>query len=370
MNQTDAPSSRKIIHVDCDCFYAAVEVRDNPRLRGRPVAVGGDPGRRGVIATCNYEARAYGVHSAMPSARAMSLCPELEILRPDFDKYRRVSRQIHAVFQRYTDKIEPLSLDEAFLDVTECEQFDNRATRIARDIRSRVHTDTGITVSAGVAPNKFLAKIASDWRKPNGLFVITPDHVDDFIATLPVEKIHGVGRKTAERMHQMGLRRCSDLQRLSRVELGQSFGSFGERLWHLCRGLDERPVQSSRRRKSVSVENTFHQDLASLSRWHEKMDDLLESLKRRMDKLEHRYLVSALFVKVRFADFTTATCETPGDYPDPSVYANLFESLWKRRSEPARLLGVGVRLRDAGDPTQPDLFPEERLAALQRRRDV
>jgi DNA polymerase-4 len=364
----DSTATRKIIHVDCDCFYAAVEVRDNPRLRHRPVAVGGDPGRRGVIATCNYEARSYGVHSAMPSARAMGLCPELEILRPDFDKYRRVSRQIQDIFLRYTELIEPLSLDEAFLDVTACEQFNNRATRIAQHIRRSVKDEVGITVSAGVAPNKFLAKIASDWRKPDGQFVITPDQVADFIATLPVEKIFGVGKKTAEKMHQQGLRRCHDLQRLSRVELGQLFGSFGERLWHLCRGIDERPVQSSRRRKSVSVENTYHEDLASLGEWQAKLATLTESLKRRMERLDSGYLVSALFVKARFNDFTTATCETPGDGVDEQVLANLLESLWKRRPEPARLLGIGVRLRDAGNPAQADMFPEERLAALQSRR--
>jgi len=366
----DNTATRKIIHVDCDCFYAAVEVRDNPRLRHRPVAVGGDPGRRGVIATCNYEARSYGVHSAMPSARAMGLCPELEILRPDFDKYRRVSRQIHDIFLRYTELIEPLSLDEAFLDVTACEQFNNRATRIAQHIRRSVKDEVGITVSAGVAPNKFLAKIASDWRKPDGQFVITPDQVADFIATLPVEKIFGVGKKTADRMHQQGLRRCHDLQRLSRVELGQLFGSFGERLWHLCRGIDERPVQSSRRRKSVSVENTYHEDLASLGEWQAKLATLTESLKRRMERLDSGYLVSALFVKARFNDFTTATCETPGDGVDEQVLANLLESLWKRRPEPARLLGIGVRLRDAGNPAQADMFPEERLAALQSRREA
>jgi DNA polymerase-4 len=300
----------------------------------------------------------------------MALCPELEILRPDFDKYRRVSRQIHDIFQRYTELIEPLSLDEAFLDVTECEQFNNRATRIARHIRQSVKEEIGITVSAGVAPNKFLAKIASDWRKPDAQFVITPDQVDDFIATLPVEKIFGVGKKTAERMHQLGLRRCHDLQRLSRVELGQQFGSFGERLWQLCRGQDDRPVQSSRRRKSVSVENTFNTDLASLGQWQEKLPGLLESLNTRMQRLDSSYLASALFVKARFNDFTTATCETPADGIDEQVLGNLLESLWKRRPEPARLLGIGVRLRDAGNPAQADLFPEERLAALQRRRDA
>lgn len=360
--------SRKIIHVDCDCFYAAVEVRDRPALRGRPVAVGGDPGRRGVIATCNYEARAYGVHSAMPSARALALCPNLEILRPDFDKYRKVSKRIHEIFRRYTDLVEPLSLDEAYLDVTECPQFDNRATRIAKAIRHSVRTELGITVSAGVAANKFLAKIASDWNKPDGQFVITPDQVAAFIVDLPVEKIFGVGRKTAQRMHGLGLRTCADLQALSRTELASHFGSFGERLYHLCRGEDDRPVQASRRRKSVSVEQTYDQDLNQLRDWHMHLPDLMESLQRRWEKLDHSYQVQALFAKVRFSDFTISTCEAPADQIDESVFRNLMGSLWQRRQSPARLLGIGVRLKDAASPRQPDLFPDEKQHALMARR--
>lgn len=359
--------TRKIIHVDCDCFYAAVETRDRPALRGRPVAVGGDPGRRGVIATCNYEARAWGVHSAMPSARALSLCPQLEILRPDFDKYRRISGQIQDIFRRYTALIEPLSLDEAFLDVSECTLLDNSATRIAQAIRQSVQEEIGITVSAGVAGNKFLAKIASDWRKPDGLFVIRPDQVDAFIVDLPVERIFGVGRKTAEKMHAKGLKTCRDLQTLTRTELAAEFGSFGERLYSLCRGEDSRPVQSSRRRKSVSVEQTYDQDLASLADWQTKLPQLMESLSRRWQKLDHSYQAQGLFAKVRYSDFTISTCETPADSIDETVFANLLGSLWQRRADPARLLGIGVRLRDHGSPKQSDLFPEEKQQALRAR---
>lgn len=357
---------RKIIHVDCDCFYAAVEVRDRPRLRGRPVAVGGDPGRRGVIATCNYEARAYGVRSAMPSARAMAQCPDLEILKPDFEKYRQVSRQIHDIFAEFTEQIEPLSLDEAFLDVSDCPQFDNSATRIAAEIRRRVKAETGITVSAGVAPNKFLAKIASDWRKPDGLFVITPADIEDFIATLPVERIFGVGRKTAEKMHALGIRHCIDLQRMDKVTLAQHFGSFGERLHALSRGDDDRPVISSRRRKSVSVENTFNADLETLDSWQATLPTLLEELAKRWRKLDLHYRVRGLYCKVRYSDFATSTCETPGDRIDPQVFENLLESLWKRRGEAVRLVGVGLRLADLENPLQQDLFEQERQAALTR----
>ena len=356
--------SRKIIHIDCDCFYAAVEVRDNPSLRGRPVAVGGDPGRRGVIATCNYEARRDGVHSAMPSSRALRLCPDLVILKPDFDKYRRVSEQIHSVFKRFTEHIEPLSLDEAFLDVSDCEQLQNSATKIAQALRQQIHKEVGITVSAGVAPNKFLAKIASDWRKPDGLFVIRPQDISTFIATLPIEKISGVGRVTAEKMHRLGLRHCADLQALSRLELGQHFGSFGERLWHLCRGQDERPVQSSRRRKSVSVERTFNENLPTLPQWLAALAALEEGLARRFARLDNHYLVNGLYIKVRYDDFSSATCEIPGGAAEREVFENLIRSQWQRRPGAIRLLGIGLRLRDALPSHQQDLFPEEKRVAL------
>lgn len=356
---------RKIIHIDCDCFYAAVEARDEPRYRHRPLAVGGDPGRRGVIATCNYEARRYGVRSAMPSAHALRLCPDLIIVPPDFDRYRRVSREIHELFRRYTELIEPLSLDEAYLDVTDSPHYDNRAVRIAKALRREVKERIGITVSAGVAPNKFLAKVASDWRKPDGLFVVTPEQVSEFVATLPVTRIFGVGPVTAEKMHALGLHTCADLQRLSRLELGQHFGSFGERLYRLCRGEDDRPVQPGRRRKSVSAEHTFDRDLTRLEHWQAALPSLLEALAARASRLDSSYLVHALFVKVRYADFTTSTCEAPGSHLDEDVFANLLESLWKRRGQPARLLGVGMRLKDALHAAQPDLFPEERRRALQ-----
>ncbi len=363
---------RKIIHIDCDCFYAAVEARDNPRYRGVPLAVGGDPGRRGVIATCNYEARSYGVRSAMPSARAMALCPELVIVRPDFDRYRKVSQDLHNIFQRFTAMIEPLSLDEAFLDVSDSPHFDNRATRMAEALRRQVRDELGITVSAGVAPNKFLAKIASDWRKPDGLFVITPNQVSEFVRALPVEKIHGVGRVTAAKMQQQGLRTCADLQQLSRLELGQQFGSFGERLYQLCRGEDNRPVQMQRRRKSVSVERTFDQDLMQLEHWLNALPPLLDKLRARVERLDQGYLGQALFAKVRYADFSISSCEAPAEKLDEEVFANLLRSLWQRQAGPIRLLGVGLRLKDAASPQQPDLFPEEhrQALALQRSRQL
>lgn len=364
---SDTPQ-QKIIHVDCDCFYAAVETRDDPRLRGRPVAVGGDPGRRGVIATCNYEARHYGVRSAMASSQALRLCPELVILAPQFDKYRKVSASIQQIFRRYTPHIEPLSLDEAYLDVSESPHFDNSATRIAQAIRDAVRKEVGITVSAGVAPNKFLAKIASDWRKPDGLFVIRPEQVADFVRALPVARLSGVGRVTAGKLDAMGVRTCADLQGIDRLTLSQHFGSFGERLWHLAHGEDERRVQSSRRRKSVSVEKTYAEDLTSLPRWQAQLPDLLERLRRRLAQLDHSYVIQGLTAKVRYQDFSQATCDGPGEQLDEAAFATLLEALWERRGEAARLVGIGVRLRDLNAPEQPDMFEEERQRALANQR--
>ncbi|MGB1271405.1 MAG: DNA polymerase IV, partial [Endozoicomonas sp.] len=231
-------AQRKIIHIDFDAFFASIEIRDNPRLSGRPVAVGGASDRRGVIATCNYEARRFGVHSAMASAQALRLCPELKIIPPRFSVYKEASEKAHAIFRKYTDFIEPLSLDEAYLDVSSTSLCQGSATLMADEIRQEIRDQLQVTVSAGVAPNKFLAKIASDWNKPDGLFVITPDQVDHFIFELPVRKIHGVGKVTAGKLHKKGIETCGQLRQYSLPELSRWFGSFGERLWELSRGMD------------------------------------------------------------------------------------------------------------------------------------
>jgi len=348
---------RKIIHIDCDAFYASVEMRDNPALADKPMAVGGSADRRGVIATCNYEARAYGVRSAMASGHALKLCPDLLIVKPRFDVYRRVSREIHGIFRDYTDQIEPLSLDEAFLDVSNCEQFGGSATRIAQDIRRRVSSDLHITVSAGVAPNKFLAKIASDWRKPNGIFVITPDQVEDFVAELPVNKLHGVGKVTADKLSRLGIRTCRDLREWNKLRLVREFGSFGERLWNLAHGIDERVVQTDSRRQSMSVENTYDQDLPDLEACLAQLPALLEELERRMTRLDSSYRAGKPFVKVKFHDFTQTTMEQAGAGRDLESYRVLMASAHARGNRPVRLLGVGVRLQDLrGKHEQLDLF--------------
>lgn len=343
---------RKIIHVDCDAFFAAIEMRDDPSLANRPMAVGGSADQRGVIATCNYEARAYGVRSAMASAHALKLCPDLLIVRPRREAYREASQEIHTIFRTYTDLIEPLSLDEAFLDVTGCEHFAGSATRIAQDIRRRVWQQLRITVSAGVAPNKFLAKIASDWKKPDGLFVITPAQVDEFVLGLPVTKLHGVGRVTAEKLQRMGIRTCADLRARNRLDLLRDFGSFGERLWGLAHGIDERPVQVESRRQSVSVENTYDRDLPDLAACLERLPELLQELTRRMARLDSRYRPGKPFVKLKFHDFTQTTLEQSGAGLELEDYADLLAVAFARGKRPVRLIGVGVRLIDSRDQAE------------------
>lgn len=327
-------------------------MRDDPSLANRPMAVGGLAEQRGVIATCNYEARAYGVRSAMASAHALKLCPDLLIVRPRREAYREASQEIHTIFRTYTDLIEPLSLDEAFLDVTGCEHFAGSATRIAQDIRRRVWQQLRITVSAGVAPNKFLAKIASDWKKPDGLFVITPAQVDEFVLGLPVTKLHGVGRVTAEKLQRMGIRTCADLRARNRLDLLRDFGSFGERLWGLAHGIDERPVQVESRRQSVSVENTYDRDLPDLAACLERLPELLQELTRRMARLDSRYRPSKPFVKLKFHDFTQTTLEQSGAGLELEDYADLLAVAFARGKRPVRLIGVGVRLIDSRDQAE------------------
>lgn len=327
-------------------------MRDDPSLANRPMAVGGLAEQRGVIATCNYEARAYGVRSAMASAHALKLCPDLLIVRPRREAYREASQEIHTIFRSYTDLIEPLSLDEAFLDVTGCEHFAGSATRIAQDIRRRVWQQLRITVSAGVAPNKFLAKIASDWKKPDGLFVITPAQVDEFVLGLSVTKLHGVGRVTAEKLQRMGIRTCADLRARNRLDLLRDFGSFGERLWGLAHGIDERPVQVESRRQSVSVENTYDRDLPDLAACLERLPELLQELTRRMARLDSRYRPGKPFVKLKFHDFTQTTLEQSGAGLELEDYADLLAVAFARGKRPVRLIGVGVRLIDSRDQAE------------------
>lgn len=295
---------RKIIHIDMDAFFASVEQRDNPELRGKPIAVGYD-GPRGVVSTASYEARPFGVHSAMAIATAKRRCPQLIIVSPHFDKYKAVSRQVDAIFHEYTDLVEPISIDEAFLDVTENKPGMDLAVDIAREIKLKIHERTGLTASAGISFNKFLAKIASDYRKPDGICTVHPDRALDFIARLPVEDFWGVGPKTAERMHAMGIFNGGQLRKVSLSHLRQVFGKAGTIYYNFARGIDNRPVVTERERKSVGCEQTFAEDLNQRSKviielYHTVLE-LVERIKRT------GFNGRTLTLKIKFHDFTQIT---------------------------------------------------------------
>lgn len=350
------PHTRKIIHCDCDCFYAAVEMRDNPALRGVPLAVGGDAARRGVIATCNYEARHFGVRSAMPTAQALQRCPHLIVLPPSMDKYREASQHITAIYRDYTDLVEPLSLDEAYLDVSHSAHHKGSATLIAQEIRARIAATVGITASAGVAPNKFLAKIASDWHKPDGLFVIRPDDVAAFVATLPIAKVFGVGKVTAAKLQALGVTTCLDLQSWSMYELENQFGKFGGRLYELCRGIDHRDVSANRERKSISVEETYTTDLPDLAACIAALPALIVTLDKRMQRAGVTTGVHKLFVKIRFANFRHTTAECLATHVHQETLQQLMTAAFQRGNIPVRLLGIGIRLRQDNEHMQGELF--------------
>lgn len=351
----NSPTQSKFIHCDCDCFYAAVEMRDDPALRGLPVAVGGDESSRGVISTCNYEARRYGVHSAMPSAAARRLCRDLIIIPGNMEKYRVASRQIHRIYQDYTDLIEPLSLDEAYLDVTHSTMLHGSGTLIASEIRRRVREEIGITLSAGIAPNKFLAKIASDWNKPDGQFAITPAQVGDFVKQLPVKKIHGVGKVTARKMELLGIDTCADLQVYSKPQLLEMFGSFGDRLYALCRGEDHRPISMRQEPRSISVERTYAEDLQTLEQCLAELPDLVEQLHKRLNGKRVRNAINKQFIKLKFNNFVSTTVEEITAEPGLEGLRALCRTGFERGKLPVRLLGLGVRLRSTGGLTQLEL---------------
>ena len=335
-----------------DCFYAAVEMRDRPELRGLPIAVGGSPEGRGVIATASYEARKFGVKSAIASATALRLCPQLIIVRPDFSKYKTESGRVREIFSRFTDQIEPLSLDEAYLDVTGSEHFGGSATRIAEEIRRAIREETGLTASAGVASNKFLAKIASELNKPDGTFVIKPNQVEEFMKTLRIEKIWGVGKVTAAKMKAQGINTCGDLQTYTVAELTAKFGSWGVELYDYARGLDDRPVRNSRERKSLSVEETYSENLETLDECIAKLPELFDDWNERAVRAGIADKIRGLYVKLKFHDFqnTTHECVFTG-FPTPDDFRPLLEEAWERREESVRLIGIGARLESTKSET-------------------
>lgn len=347
---------RKIIHIDADCFYAAIEMRDDPSLRDVPLAIGGTSENRGVLSTANYVARSFGVRSAMPTSVAKRLCPDLVMLRGDMEKYRLASRQMHAIFRQYTDIIEPLSLDEAYLDVTECDAYQGSATRIAQSIRHQVAEQIGITVSAGVASNKFIAKVASDWQKPDGLTVVTPVEQFDFVSQLPVKCISGIGKVSQEKLASLGVFHCSDLQALDFSVLQKHFGSMAFRLSQYALGEDDRPVQVSRERKSISVEHTFSSDLQTLEECLVHLPELLASLEKRMAGRNFESQIHKYYLKLKFHDFKQTTIEQSiQSVFSNDVFYSLLAQAYQRQSQPVRLIGVGYRLSPPA-PSQLDIL--------------
>jgi DNA polymerase-4 len=332
---------RKIIHVDMDCFYAAIEVRDNPALRGKPVAVGGDS-PRSVVCTASYEARQYGVRSAMPMLRAKVACPGLVIVQPRFSAYRRDAGHIRRIFADYTDLIEPLSLDEAYLDVSASARY---ASSIAREIRQRIYQETGLTASAGIAANKMLAKIASDWKKPNGQYTITPDQIAAFVHPLPVRKIPGVGPVLAEQIGRLGVQTCGELQQLDMNVLVRHFGKSSYYLYQRCRGIDERAVDPNTIRKSLSTERTFAEDLRTLEACALLVHQLYDELQRDLLDITNRG-IHKLVVKVKFSDFQQTTRECVHPTPELAVFLRLLEEAYSRSDKGVRLLGLGIKFYD------------------------
>lgn len=337
---------RKFIHVDMDAFYVSVEIRDNPALAGKPVAVGGRSRQRGVLSTCNYIARKYGLHSAMPTATAVRKCPNLVIVPGRMSVYKEVSQQIRTIFQRYTDLIEPLSLDEAYLDVTDSQRCKGSATLIANEIRQAIYDETKLTASAGIAPIKFVAKVASDLNKPNGQFVVSPMQLDHFISELPLNKIPGVGRVTFEKLKTLGWLKGADIKALPEHEVVQRFGKFGSALWKKCQGIDYRGVNTSRVRKSVGVERTFSENMTT---YDELEAYLLDTLMPELLKRSERYIASnkidKLGVKVKFQDFQQTTKEQKHHKIDNCIFKQLLhEAISRGGGKEVRLLGVHVGL--------------------------
>lgn len=345
--------TRKIIHIDMDAFYASVELREQPHLRGLPVVVAWD-GARSVICAASYEARQFGLRSAMPVATAKRLCPQAVFVPPHFDLYRQMSQQIHTIFQRYTDLIEPISLDEAYLDVTQNKQQLPYASQVAKQIRAEILAQTGLTASAGIAPNKFLAKIASDWRKPNGQFVIQLHEIEYFLRDLPVGKVWGVGKKTLLKMQQHGWQTIGDLRRVSRAELVHWFGKFGYRLYDLARGVDERPVQAERERLQISTEMTLSDNLnkQAISAY---LDNLSKDLWQQMQRKKMQaYTLTLKLKSTEFQVFTRSQTYSAA-LPEQGLLQAALQLIARMPDGEFRLIGLGVsHLQPAG--SQLELF--------------
>jgi DNA polymerase IV len=350
---------RRILHIDMDAFYASVEQRDNPQLRGKPVAVGGDPNRRGVVAAASYEARTFGVRSAIPMARAVHLCPHLIVVPADFHKYRTASNQVFEIFRSVTPLVEPLSLDEAYLDVTENAWGETLGQSVARRLKAEIKAKTGLTASAGVAPNKFLAKIASAWKKPDGLTVIAPERVEHFLQKLPVDALWGVGPVTAARLRERGIERLVDVRMVDEQILREAVGSWSDWLRQLANGIDDREVEPNRETKSSGSENTYSQDLTDILQIRQEIDEMARDAAAWLERTE--LLCRTVTIKVRYSDFTTITrshSKTPAtrDAEDIAQRAVKLLDRTDAAARPVRLLGVSVHnLEDPAAPFDPEV---------------
>jgi DNA polymerase IV len=349
---------RKIIHVDMDAYYASVEQRNNPKLRGKPVIVGGDPQSRGVVAACSYEARRYGIHSAMASSIAKRLCPHAVFIQGNFSEYIAVSDQIREIFQEYTDLVEPLSLDEAYLDVTENRPGIPSATRIACEIRRKIFEKTNLTASAGVSFNKFLAKVASDFNKPNGLTVITPEQADIFIDALPIGKFYGIGKVTEKRMHGLGIKNGEDLKKITRDALTGIFGKVGEYYYDIAHGLDDRPVEPYYVRKSIGKEITLDVDITDRDLMHEVLEGLAARVSRALEN--HGSQGRTITLKVKYSDFCSISRSiTIVEYTDSAdILLNNAKALLEKTEagyKKVRLLGISVSNLDTEETEYEDV---------------
>lgn len=337
---------RKIIHIDMDCFYAAIEMRDNPSLSNIPLAIGGRADRRGVICTANYMARRYGVHSAMSTALALKHCPQLRIIPGRMSLYKEISWKIRQILLDFTQLVEPISLDEAYLDVTT--HYHGSATLIANAIRQRIFNQLSLTASAGIAPVKFLAKIASDMNKLNGQYVITPDQVANFIYPLPLRKIPGVGKVTAQRLQKMGLETCGDIQQFDFITLVKELGKFGQILWDLSHGVDPRSINSERLPKSVGVERTVAKDIYQWDDCIKIIERLYPELETRLAKIKPELSIASQGVKMKFTDFQLTTQEHSYPILSKGDLIQIAQQIWQqRRADPGvRLVGLHITLQN------------------------
>jgi DNA polymerase-4 len=359
-----AAGNRSIAHVDMDAFYASVEIRENPELKGLPVVVGGDPDKRGVVAAASYEARRYGVHSAMPSRTAVRLCPDLVFVHARHELYAKVSQQIRGILERYTPTIEPLALDEAFLDITSSRRLWGEAQSIGRRIKAEIKHELDLTASVGIAPNKFIAKLASDLDKPDGLVIVEADGIQQLLDPLPVSRIWGVGKSGERRLRQLGVTTIQDLRTQSESELEERFGVWGRHIWKLARGIDDRPVITDTEAKSISHETTFERDIADPEVLAEVLLGLTEQVATRLRR--HNRYARKVNLKVRYGDFTTVSRAHSRDDG-----TNITREIWQtartllarmlnERPDPVRLLGIGVSGLDKLVEEQTDLFDASR----------